>query len=184
LADATIAAGERVKVPALKTSKEFSGVRKIVARSTLTWDAPAPFANATLAKALLTPTSIYVKPMVAALKAGAAIKGLAHITGGGLTGNVPRALPDGTRAVLDAQAWRPPAAFQWLREVGKVPTEDMLDTFNLGLGMVVVVAASEAKAVAAALAAQGETPIEVGRIEAGDGEATCSVAGPEALWRA
>jgi phosphoribosylformylglycinamidine cyclo-ligase len=165
-------------------SNGFSLVRRIVERSGLGWNDPAPFANASLAEALLTPTQIYVKPLLAALRAGAPIKGLAHITGGGLHGNVPRCLPDGTRAVLDGGAWQPGAVFQWLREVGKVPDADMLDTFNCGLGLVIAVAASDAAQVRARLTATLGTVIEAGVVEAAPGaEASCVVSGAEKLWR-
>ena len=121
-------------------SNGYSLVRRIVARSGLGYDAAAPFAKGSLGQALLEPTRIYVKPLLAAMRATGAIKGLAHITGGGLPGNVPRCLPDGMRARLDARQWSAPAVFRWLREVGQVPTDDMLRTFNCGLGMIVVTA--------------------------------------------
>jgi phosphoribosylformylglycinamidine cyclo-ligase len=174
-------------------SNGFSLVRRIVARSGLALDATAPFAAAgapsgaegTLARALLTPTRIYVRSMLAAIRATSAIKGLAHITGGGLPGNVPRMLPDGLRARLDATTWTAPAVFRWLRAVGNVPTDDMLQTFNCGLGMVVAVAARDADRVAAALSEAGETVRTVGIIEQAPtiGEADCIVANADALWR-
>ena len=110
-------------------SNGYSLVRKIVARG-----------GGYDKKALLEPTRIYVKPLLAAIRSTKAIKGLAHITGGGLPGNVPRCLPDGLRARLDARQWPPPPVFGWLRAEGRVPTDDMLRTFNCGLGMIVVVA--------------------------------------------
>ena len=81
-----------------------------------------------------------MKPLLSAIRGTGAVKGLAHITGGGLPGNVPRCLPDGMRARLDARRWTAPPVFRWLREAGHVPTDDMLRTFNCGLGMIVVVA--------------------------------------------
>src|SRR5207302_7806219 len=102
------------------------------------------------------------KPLLTAIGATGAIKGLAHITGGGLPGNVPRCLPDGTRARLDARRWRVPDVFRWLRDVGHVPTEDMLRTFNCGLGMIAVVAQEEALRVAKVLTEAGESVHEVG----------------------
>ncbi len=166
-------------------SNGYSLVRRIVERSGLGYDAPAPFAKGpSLGAALLEPTRIYVKPLLAAIRATAAIKGLAHITGGGLPGNVPRCLADGLRARLDARRWSAPAVFGWLREVGQVPTDDMLRTFNCGLGMVVVVAPSEAAAVAKALTDAGESVCDVGAIEsAPGGEADCVVDHAESLWR-
>ncbi len=168
-------------------SNGFSLVRRIVERSGLALDAPAPFAaGQTLARALLAPTRIYVRAMLAAIRSTGAIKGLAHITGGGLPGNVPRMLPDGLRATLDATTWAPPPVFGWLRAVGNVPTDDMLQTFNCGLGMVVAVAAADAERVTACLAAAGETVRPVGVVEPGpqpQAEADCVVANADALWR-
>ena len=166
-------------------SNGFSLVRRIVARSGLGYDAPAPFAAATsLGQALLEPTRIYVKPLLAAIRATGAVKGLAHITGGGLPGNVPRCLPEGLRARLDARRWSAPAVFGWLRTVGQVPTEDMLQTFNCGLGMIVIVAAAEAATVTKVLTDGGESVSEVGVIEpAPQSEADCVVDHAESLWR-
>jgi phosphoribosylformylglycinamidine cyclo-ligase len=166
-------------------SNGFSLVRRIVARSGVALDAPAPFAaGRTLAGALLTPTRIYVRSMLGAMRATSAIKGLAHITGGGLPGNVPRMLPQGLRATLDASCWSLPPVFRWLREQGNVPTDDMLRTFNCGLGMVVAVAPRDADQVAAALRTAGETVSMVGVVDAApDAEADCVVANPDMLWR-
>ncbi len=134
--------------------------------------------------ALLEPTRIYVKPLLAAIRSTGAIKGLAHITGGGLPGNVPRCLPDGLRARLDARQWPVPPVFRWLREAGAVPTDDMLRTFNCGLGMVAVVAKADAARVAQALADAGETVREVGIVErAPTAEADCIVEHGDDLWR-
>ncbi len=165
-------------------SNGFSLVRKIVERSGLKLDAPAPFApDVGLARALLTPTRIYVRAALAAIRTTGAVKALAHITGGGLPGNVPRVLPDGLRVTLDAARWRPPAVFRWLRAVGNVPTSDMLDTFNCGIGMVVVVAPDDVARVRDAFSEAGQESIEVGVVEAHDGEADCAVANADALWR-
>ena len=165
-------------------SNGYSLVRSVVARSGLGYDARAPFANTTLGTALLEPTRIYVKQLLDAIRSTRAIKGIAHITGGGLPGNVPRCLPAGTRARLDARQWTAPPVFSWLREVGRVPTDDMLRTFNCGLGMVVVVAKADAARVARALADAGETVREVGVIEAAPGdEADCLVENADSLWR-
>ncbi|HEX9555106.1 MAG TPA: AIR synthase-related protein, partial [Reyranella sp.] len=153
-------------------------------RSGLGYAAAAPFAKASLGQALLEPTRIYVKPLLSAIRATGAVKGLAHITGGGLPGNVPRCLPDGTRARLDARRWSMPAVFRWLRELGRVPTEDMLRTFNCGLGMIVVVAHADAARVAKVLAEAGESVCEVGVIEpAPTAEADCVIDHAESLWR-
>jgi len=165
-------------------SNGYSLVRRIVERSGLAYTAAAPFAATTLAEALLAPTRIYVKPVLATIRSNGSVKGLAHVTGGGLPDNVPRCLPDGLRARLDATRWRAPAVFHWLREVGRVPTEDMLRTFNCGLGMVVVVSSDAAGAVAKNLSEAGETVCEVGVVEPGaGGDAECVIDNAETLWR-
>jgi len=151
-------------------SNGYSLVRRIVERSGLAWDAPAPFANATfanatLAQALLAPTRIYVKPLLPLIGDGL-IKGLAHITGGGLTENAPRMLPRGWRVEFDWSAWQRPAVFEWLVETGAVPEEDARRTFNLGIGMVAAVAAKDADAVIARLEAAGEDVFRVGVVRA------------------
>jgi phosphoribosylformylglycinamidine cyclo-ligase len=146
-------------------SNGFSLVRRIVAKTGLGWDAPAPFApGQTLGEALLEPTRIYVKPLLAALKATDGIKALAHITGGGFPDNLPRVLPDGVGIAIDLDAVRPPPVFGWLAREGGVAEAEMLRTFNCGIGMVVVTAAGEADAVSAALAQAGEAPVRLGRI--------------------
>jgi phosphoribosylformylglycinamidine cyclo-ligase len=133
---------------------------------------------------VMEPTRIYVKPLLQAIRATGAIKGLAHITGGGLPGNVPRCLPDGLRARLDAKRWKAPPVFGWLAKAGNVPTDDMLRTFNCGLGMIVVTAAADAAKVAKALSDAGESVHEVGLIEtAPQSEADCVVDHAESLWR-
>lgn len=133
-------------------------------------DAPAPFApGQTLGKALLIPTRLYVKPILAALKAGAPIKALAHITGGGFPDNLPRVLPEGCGATLDLDAIAVPPVFGWLAQTGGVAEREMLRTFNCGIGMVVVAAASEADAVMAALRDAGEAPVRLGEIMAHGG---------------
>jgi phosphoribosylformylglycinamidine cyclo-ligase len=166
-------------------SNGYSLVRRIVARSGLAYDAAAPFAaEGSLGQALLEPTRIYVRPLLAAIRGTSAVKGLAHITGGGLPGNVPRCLPGGVRARLDARQWTVPAVFRWLREIGRVPTDDMLRTFNCGLGMIVVTAAGDVAKVSKALSDAGESVREVGVIEAApQGEADCIVDHAESLWR-
>lgn len=147
-------------------SNGYSLVRKVVERSGLAWDAPAPFApERSLADALLTPTRIYVRSLLPAIRAGR-VKGLAHITGGGLVENVPRALPKGLAPRFDWSAWTPPAVFQWLAEVGATPLDDLRRTFNLGLGMVAVVAASEAERLAKDLEAMGECVVHLGEVSA------------------
>jgi phosphoribosylformylglycinamidine cyclo-ligase len=151
-------------------SNAFSLVRRIVAASGLLWSLPAPYApEVSLGQALMTPTRIYVKPVLALHRSGL-LKAAAHITGGGLPGNVPRVLPDGLVAAL-RPAWNVPPVFRWLARTGGVPVEEMLRVFNCGLGMVLVVANADAKAAAALLTEAGETVYRIGTIEAGVGEA-------------
>jgi phosphoribosylformylglycinamidine cyclo-ligase len=146
-------------------SNGFSLVRRIVARTGLPWDAPAPFEpGRSLGEALLEPTRIYVKPLLAALKATDGIKALAHITGGGFPDNLPRVLPDAVGIAVDLDAVAPPPVFGWLAREGGVAEAEMLRTFNCGIGMAVVVDAAKADAVIAALAQAGEASVRLGRI--------------------
>jgi phosphoribosylformylglycinamidine cyclo-ligase len=153
-------------------SNGFSLVRRIVAASALGWDAPAPFApGENLGRALMAPTKIYVRSLLALHRAGL-LKAAAHITGGGLPGNLPRALPEGTRAVIDS-AWPVPPVFSWLARTGGVAPEEMLRVFNCGIGMVVVTA--DPDTATATLHAAGETVLPLGRIEAHDGAPTARI---------
>jgi phosphoribosylaminoimidazole synthetase len=148
-------------------SNGYSLVRRIVERSGLAWAAEAPFAPGdTLAGALLTPTRIYVRSILPLIRAGK-IKGLAHITGGGLVENTPRALPKTLSPRFDWAAWERPAVFQWLQKVGEVPEDDLRRTFNLGIGLALVVAPADADHVVAALAASGEQAFVIGDVAAG-----------------
>jgi phosphoribosylformylglycinamidine cyclo-ligase len=155
-------------------SNGYSLVRKILdlARP----DLLAPFdGERTLADALMEPTRIYAKPMLA-LMAQLPVKGMAHITGGGLTGNVPRVLPATVKAVLDASAWQRPSVFEWLRDAGQVAESEMYRVFNCGIGLVVVVAREDTGRAMARLRAAGQEALEIGRIEARrDGEAQVAV---------
>ncbi len=135
------------------------------------------------AHALLEPTRIYVKPCLAAIATGK-VKALAHITGGGLTDNVPRVLRDGLAAEIDSAAWQAPEVFSWLARQGGVAAAEMIRTFNCGIGMVVVCAADDAQAVRDALGNAGQPSLPIGRIVAHDGEAECRVAGAERLFLA
>lgn len=148
-------------------SNGYSLVRRIVEHAGLNWQSPAPFApGKALGEALLEPTRIYVKSLLAALKAeaGASIKALAHITGGGFIDNIPRVLPDGMGAAIDLSAIAVPPVFGWLAKAGGVAESEMIRTFNCGIGMVVVVEADKADAVMAALTAEGESVIRFGEI--------------------
>ena len=150
-------------------SNGYSLVRRIVDVSGLAWSDPAPFAPETsLGAALLAPTRLYVKPILEAIRAGG-VHGLAHITGGGLTENLPRVLPQGLGARIDLGAWGLPPVFQWLAETGGIETREMLKTFNSGIGMCVVVDAAEADTIARLLVAAGETVTRLGVVEAGSG---------------
>jgi phosphoribosylformylglycinamidine cyclo-ligase len=147
-------------------SNGFSLVRKLVADGGYSYDDPAPFDNARpLGEALLTPTRIYVKPMLAAIRETGGVKAMAHITGGGLTENVPRVLPAGTAARFDLDTLPVPPVFRWLAGLGDIAETEMLRTFNCGVGMAVVVSAADADAVTRALQSSGETVVRIGRIE-------------------
>jgi phosphoribosylformylglycinamidine cyclo-ligase len=151
-------------------SNGYSLVRRLVADAGLAWDAPAPFDRARpLAEALLAPTRIYVKPVLGAIRETGAVKALAHITGGGLSENVPRILPDGLAAHIDLGTWQPPPVFAWLMQAGALDEAEMLRTFNCGVGMVVVAARDASDAVLRALKAAGEMPIRIGELEPGRG---------------
>ncbi len=128
----------------------------------------------TLADALLAPTRIYAKDVLALLET-VRVRSFAHITGGGLPGNVPRNLPEGTRAVLDERRWPRPAIFDVIEREGQVSRDEMYRTFNMGLGLVAVVAPADEAATLAALRARGLEAWTVGTIERGAGEATCEV---------
>jgi phosphoribosylformylglycinamidine cyclo-ligase len=144
-------------------SNGYSLIRKIVEVTGA--DLAAPFDGRTLGETLLEPTRIYVKPLLALMKE-IRVKGLAHITGGGITGNVPRVLPDPVCAVIDAGSWTWPAAFQWLQAQGKVELAEMHRTFNCGIGMVLVVDAGDAEATTNFLSDLGETVYLLGEIHA------------------
>ena len=146
-------------------SNGFSLVRRIVERTGLKWDAPAPFApGKTLAEALLVPTRIYVRPLLAALKATDSIRALAHITGGGFPENIPRVLPKGLGVSLDLAAIPVLPVFSWLAKEGGVAEKEMLRTFNCGIGMVVVVSAARAAEGEKALTAAGLAPVRIGEV--------------------
>ena len=145
-------------------SNGYSLVRKIVSLSGLAWDAPAPFGEGTLADVLMTPTRIYVKPLLKAIRETGKLKALAHITGGGFPENIPRVLPKHLAAEIDLTAIQAPAVFSWLAKTGGVAANEMLRTFNCGVGMIVVVAAEDADQVTSVLTAEGETVFALGRM--------------------
>lgn len=146
-------------------SNGYSLVRKILADTGASLGAAAPFttAHATLGQALLAPTRLYVKSLLPSIHRGH-IKALAHITGGGLTENLPRVLPDALSAQIDLAAWALPPVFDWLRRAGDIADDDLLRTFNCGIGMIAVVSAADAQTVTATLTEAGETVHRIGAL--------------------
>jgi phosphoribosylformylglycinamidine cyclo-ligase len=153
-------------------SNGYSLVRKIIAHSgTPLQDSFDAASEKTLAEALLQPTRIYVKSLLTLLKT-VPVHALAHITGGGLTENLPRVLPTGTKAQIELTSWEFPAIFKWLQQQGNVALADMLTTFNCGIGMIVCVAAEDEKATLETLRTQGETAFSIGELIAAEGKPT------------
>lgn len=151
-------------------SNGFSLVRKIVEGTNHDWNTPAPFGGNTLGEALLTPTRIYVSACLAALKTGH-LKGLAHITGGGLTENLPRVFPEGLGASVDLDGWPLPPVFQWLIRNADLQQAEALKTFNCGIGMVAVVAPEFVNLCKESLENAGETVFQIGCVTATPGVA-------------
>ena len=150
-------------------SNGFSLVRRVVERVGVSFSNPAPFdSRQTLGEALLAPTKIYVKTCLAAIAAGG-VRGIAHITGGGLVENIPRVLPDGIAAAIGRDRWPALPVFDWIAEEGAVPIDEMERTFNMGIGMVLIVEPAAAGNVKAVLAEQGEQVFEIGRTVAQTG---------------
>jgi phosphoribosylformylglycinamidine cyclo-ligase len=143
-------------------SNGYSLVRRILERARQ--DMQADFHGRPMGEVLLEPTRIYVKPLLALMRE-VRVKGLAHVTGGGLVENLPRVLPESTRAVISRSAWTLPPLFQWLQREGGIADEEMLRVFNCGIGMALVVGAQSAETAARALARKGETVFRIGRIE-------------------
>jgi phosphoribosylformylglycinamidine cyclo-ligase len=159
-------------------SNGFSLVRRVAAAAGAVFDGPAPFdSGKSLAEALMVPTKLYVLSLLALHRAGF-LKAAAHITGGGLPGNLPRALPAGAIARLDAVAWDVPPVFRWLATAGGIAPEEMLRVFNCGIGMTVIVAPEHATEARAILEGAGETVFAIGQVEAGDGPARAEVTTP------
>jgi phosphoribosylformylglycinamidine cyclo-ligase len=149
-------------------SNGYSFVRKVVELSGLSWDAASPFSDGTLGQALLTPTRLYVRQALAAIRAGG-VHGLAHITGGGLTENPPRVVPEELACEIDLSAWELPPVFRWLAQTANMAEAELLKTFNCGIGMILVVAEDRADDLAALMTAEGEAVIRLGRIVEGQG---------------
>lgn len=171
-------------------SNGYSLVRKIVS-STQGYDyaSDAPFdSGKTIGESLLTPTRIYVKSVLNALKiknedGSQAIKALSNITGGGLLENIPRTLPDGMGAVIDTATWELPATFKWLAEAGDLSTDDMALTLNCGIGMVAVCGAGDAEKVIENLSDQGETVMKIGYIESCDTDKRVTLINADKNWK-
>ncbi|MBS0238290.1 MAG: phosphoribosylformylglycinamidine cyclo-ligase [Proteobacteria bacterium] len=158
-------------------SNGYSLVRKLVEHAGLDWNSPAPFApDQTIAEALLTPTRIYVKPLLAAIRGtggsgiNGAIKALSHITGGGLSENVPRVMPKDMAARIDLASFDVPPVFGWLAKTGNISDAELLRTFNCGIGMIAVVSKAKVDEVIAKLKAAGEQPVIMGDVIPPTGE--------------
>jgi phosphoribosylformylglycinamidine cyclo-ligase len=149
-------------------SNGYSLVRRIVSDSGLAWDAPSPFCDGPLGRALLTPTRIYVKPALALMRRAGA-RAFAHITGGGITGNLPRVTDADLGFEIDLGAWPRNPVFGWLQAQGGVETEEMLRAFNCGLGLIAVVPQAQVDAALTVAAEHGERAIVVGRVAPGAG---------------
>ena len=161
-------------------SNGYSLIRRIVADRNFRLDRPAPFdIEQLLGQALLEPTRIYVQSLLPLLREGR-IHTLAHITGGGLLENVPRVLPAGSHARIEAGAWPQPPLFGWLQAQGRIEPGELARTFNCGIGMVLAVAADVAADVATALTTAGETVYAIGTVEAG--LKGCTVSGADEVW--
>lgn len=170
-------------------SNGFSLVRHLIENAGISYDAPAPFENdKILSDALLTPTRLYVKPLLAALKikndeGTPAIKGMAHITGGGFVENVPRVLPDGFAAQIDANSWDLPPVFHWLAELGGLSHMDLATTLNCGIGMIVICNPDHADAITTVLRDAGETVHTIGQVfEQGDQPRQIQLDNLESAW--
>ena len=149
----------------------FSLVRRIVAATGLSWDAPAPFdPSRSLGEALLTPTRLYVRSCLAAIRETKAVKALAHITGGGFIDNIPRVLPKGLAVALDLDRVPVLPVFKWLAASGDVGEQEMLRTFNCGIGMIAVLDPNAAAAAYEHFAATARRVVRLGEVVARDGE--------------
>ncbi len=152
-------------------SNGFSLVRKVVEKTGMKWEAPAPFApKSSLGEALLEPTRIYVRAALNAIRETDGVKALAHITGGGLQENLPRVLPEGLGAHVDLGTFKTPAVFEWIAKEGGVSPSEMLRTFNCGAGLVLVVSADSADDVIASLTKSGEVAFPLGALEPQKGQ--------------
>jgi phosphoribosylformylglycinamidine cyclo-ligase len=156
-------------------SNGYSLVRKLVSQSGIKFESPAPFQpSITMGDAVLSPTKIYVKPLLKAIKVGG-VKGMAHITGGGLTENIPRVLPDNMCVELDCASWEKPGIFGWLAMCGNIDAPDMARTFNCGIGMAVIVEPQKADIIKTLLQEEGENVFTIGRVVPRDAQDTPQV---------
>jgi len=151
-------------------SNGYSLIRKVAQKH----DMNAPFGELTLGQTLMLPTRIYVKSILSVLKLKTPVKAMAHITGGGITENVPRSLPNDVAARIDRNLWQSPPVFAWLQEHGGISDAEMLRTFNCGIGFTLVVDRNNVETVLETLKAAGESACVIGSIEASDGEAVVS----------
>ncbi len=171
-------------------SNGFSLIRKIVDTALVTYDGPAPFdPSASLGDILLTPTRIYVRPLLDLIRStgpatgGSPVKALAHITGGGLIENIPRSLPAGLAADLDGASWTLPPVFRWLKENGALSARDLARTFNCGIGMTVVVDPGDADAAIDRLTTAGESVCRIGTVVADEGSGSRTLLrNVDSLW--
>jgi len=152
-------------------SNGFSLVRRIVADKQISYAAPFPGSSKSVGEVLLTPTRIYVRSLLGAIRETGGIKALAHITGGGFIENIPRIMPKGLVAEIDGASWRMPEVFHWLMQQGRIDDIEMGRTFNCGIGMVVVVPPEKVDAVVQSLKASGEDVAIIGHLRAAKGEA-------------
>ena len=152
-------------------SNGYSLVRKVIEKTGLPWEAPSPFMTGqSLGDAILTPTRIYVKACIAAIRETSAVKGMAHITGGGFPDNIPRILPKGLGARIDLARIAVPPVFQWLASAGVIAQSEMLRTFNCGIGMIVITAPKDVAAITKAFERLGETVATLGKVTTEPGD--------------
>ena len=171
--------GSQVKVGDVAVALQSSGihsnglslVRKIIDEQGFSWsDSPEIFGGKTLGEVFLTPTNIYVQPVLAAQKAGLTIHGMAHITGGGIPENLPRCLGQNQGIKINPDSWSIPSVFQWLGEVGSINLQAMYDTFNMGIGFVLIVSPDSAKQTISYFQSQNIAAYVIGEVISGDGE--------------
>jgi phosphoribosylformylglycinamidine cyclo-ligase len=165
-------------------SNGFSLARKVVERSGLSWDAPAPFdPSRSLGEAMIVPTRLYVKSCLAAIRKTGAVKALAHITGGGFPDNIPRALPKSLGVHLDLSKVEVLPVFKWMAQTGNIAEQEMLRTFNCGIGMIAIVSPGDVKAVMETLTEHGESVVQLGEVVPAQGDERVTYSGTLDLGR-